>query len=403
MDSTNTKPITPTDALREPDHASMPVATSSTAASNQFDVNAILAEVEALAGIAAQAMGEPTTSAAPSHGAPEVASHEFASLEREIEALLRGSSSETSAAPEATASPIVSSATIVPVNTAATTSIAASAIRSDPIDPLIREINEILDDDNEAILKGSSGDVSQALRTVFDPRALSGQEEDVNRALIEAFGTSRSMAGTFSAGIVTNPVPKFEGISRSVPTRTFEEIAATSIARDTKVDYAGETPFEPAFPVVPIVDAAATNESVTAPISLPSPTLNLVPTASAVEQTPTPVLAAVVMVAKPTRDWLAPVRRAVCTSLPIIATFPLRACAFPMKIVPESGRQIVTIAALSMVLWVPVSWWLAHRTTSAQGIGRIEFPAPPASPAETSAAEKDDKKAASSSSKSSGH
>jgi hypothetical protein len=74
-----------------------------------------------------------------------------------------------------------------------------------------------------------------------------------------------------------------------------------------------------------------------------------------------------------------------------------------MKIVPESGRQIVTIAALSMVLWVPVSWWLAHRATSAQGIGRIEFPAPPASPAETSAAEKDDKKAASSSSKSSGH
>jgi len=42
--------------------------------------------------------------------------------------------------------------------------------------------------------------------------------------------------------------------------------------------------------------------------------------------------------------------------------------------VPAAARSYVGIAAISMTLWVPVAWWMAQRSASAPGIGRIEFP-----------------------------
>jgi hypothetical protein len=45
-----------------------------------------------------------------------------------------------------------------------------------------------------------------------------------------------------------------------------------------------------------------------------------------------------------------------------------------MRVVPAAARGYVGIAAISMTLWVPVAWWMAQRSASAPGIGRIEFP-----------------------------
>jgi hypothetical protein len=67
------------------------------------------------------------------------------------------------------------------------------------------------------------------------------------------------------------------------------------------------------------------------------------------------------------------------------AVLPVRLCALPMRFVPASARNYVTVAAVSMALWVPVAWWMAERSTHAPGIGRVEFPVASASDhAETS-------------------
>ena len=64
----------------------------------------------------------------------------------------------------------------------------AESLDAPPIDPLIQEIDAALADDADSLLKGTNGDIGAALKSVFDERALSGQEEEINRALIEAFG-----------------------------------------------------------------------------------------------------------------------------------------------------------------------------------------------------------------------
>ena len=88
--------------------------------------------------------------------------------------------------------------------------------KQEPIDPLLREIDAALADDADALLRDANGDIDSALRSVFDERALTGQEEEINRALIEAFGTSRVDRPSFA---ITNPLPNFEGAARELPAR----------------------------------------------------------------------------------------------------------------------------------------------------------------------------------------
>ena len=454
-----------------PDASTTPTQAPQPATDGLVDVEAILREVEALAGIAAKeaigvtdsatsptaSAGETSSSASSavptSGGAPTSATSstisnaagpilEVAALEREIESLLRGTSAATpaSAAP-ASATPVaVDPVTTVPAPTevAMTSNVPQAFAASDAepatepapvredvrtaafstpsVDPMLRELEEILDDSNDAVLRHADGSVDRALDTVFDPRALSGQEEDVNRALIEAFGTSRRSTSAFTStpAVVTNPVPRFEGISRAVPpdmasdpsassgavadapkgpNRTFEEIAAKSIARPTNAEYAGETPFEPAFPTVPpraataatvapVVEsiAARATDALTA-TDTPAPATPVVPAPAPTAKAPvamtSPVIEPAADIAAPAakrRFSLAPLLQRVGALLSSVALLPLQLCALPMRAVPAAARGYVGIAAISMTLWVPVAWWMAQRSASAPGIGRVDFP-----------------------------
>jgi hypothetical protein len=299
-------------------------------------------------------------------------------------------------------------------------------------DPMLREIEEILDDSNDAVLRRSEGSIDRALDTVFDPRALSGQEEDVHRALIEAFGTSRRPTPTFGGevAIVTNPAPRFEGISRavppeiastargatpsasdasSVPTRTFEEIAASSMARSSAPEYAGEKPFEPAFPSVPPIAPAVVDEhpiAVAMPVTTPIPAATVVATntppaaevpapSTGVSAPGTPPVSVAATSTTTDADRSTPEISAnsdeprrpsmIATLLArtgriiaSVALLPAQLCALPMRFVPANARNYVSVAAISMALWVPVAWWMAERSTQAPGIGRVEFPVAPA-------------------------
>jgi hypothetical protein len=465
------------------DAPAVPARESASAGDGLVDVEAILREVEALAGIAMQdaakesaAVGEPTSAiaappsahgvhadqpvarvetpnvdAAPLNSAPlNSAPLDIAALEREIESLLRGGSrsdAPIASSVVANADPIALSDSLAAMATeqastgdAVPTSVKPSeptasdvrstALRETSVDPMLREIKEILDDSNDAVLRRSEGSIDRALDTVFDPRALSGQEEDVHRALIEAFGTSRRTNTSFGSedAIVTNPVPRFEGTSRAMPPeiathprastpeaptapiRSFDEIVATSIARSTKPEYAGETPFEPAFPAVPPIAAsspAGAPAAANATAKAPTPESTVAAASVSATSSPTPIEApapapapavaqraasdesqraaadAPVVAANPTAGaqtaMIAGLLSRIGNLFASVAVLPVRLCALPMRFVPASARNYVTVAAVSMALWVPVAWWMAERSTHAPGIGRVEFPVASAS------------------------
>jgi hypothetical protein len=365
-----------TDALQPsaPVAASVPPAPQ---ASGQFDLNAIIAEVEALAKIAGVAT-------APVASTPMESS--VAALEREVEALMK---SATSTAPS------ISNADVV---TEQPVSIAESSLRIETCDPMLLELSGILDDTNESIINNAGGDLDSALRVVFDARALSGQDEDVNAALIEAFGTTRRVDAWRTTKLPTNPAPKFEGVAREIPSnvprdeygptsastpasstgpiRTFEEIGVRAAANEAAAEYAGETPFEPAFPVVSINDAPTVVVSATAAnnAALASSTPALV-TTTAVTPRPTHIVMLGALLKRGSRSVLALLLK--------LTALPLQLCALPMRFLPETAKQITTVAALSMVVVVPAAWWLAHNSAVTPGIGRVEFPKPAEAKAET--------------------
>jgi hypothetical protein len=305
-------------------------------------------------------------------------------------------------------------------------SIAAKAFEVEPIDPVQREIDATLADDTTALLDACGGDLDAALGSVFDPRVLAGQEEDINRALIEAFGSSRIAWRGSEPAVVTNPAPEFsdgpsramppgtarveldrratagaegpsspapEGLrvaggpaaaapgtapvaERPMPPRSFEELGAASIAREQAPEYAGETPFEPAFPAVPIVptEAAAEGSIVGSPV-LPTPDASATkattpasstgpaPSADGSSTTPSP-LAAPARPRPPSR--IGPLLRR-------LAQLPLVAAAAPMRVLPESARAYTGLVALTLLLMVPLAWWLAHAKAGARGVGPVTF------------------------------
>lgn len=379
MDSPNSN-LTVNPADRTADHTavmqlSAPVAASvppAPQASGQFDINAIIAEVEALAKLAGVAT-------APVASTPMDSS--VAALEREVEALMK---SATSTAPSMSNSDVVTEQPI---------SIAESSVRIETCDPMLLELSGILDDTNESIINNAGGDLDGALRVVFDARALSGQDEDVNAALIEAFGTTRRVDAWRTTKLPTNPAPKFEGVAREIPSnvprdecgptlastpvsstgpiRTFEEIGVRAAVNGAAAEYAGETPFEAAFPVVSINDAPTVVVSATAATNA-APALV---TTTAV----TPRLAHIVMLGALLKRG----SRSVLALLLKLTALPLQLCALPMRFLPETAKQITTVAALSMVVVVPAAWWLAHNSAVTPGIGRVEFPKPAEAKAET--------------------
>lgn len=337
----------------------------------QVDIDGILAEVEALTAKAAAAAVTPAADAP----APAMSKEEsdLASLEREIEALLSGKPAE----------PTVSAPSLSPTPAPATPptrAIALDALEERSVDPLVAEIDETLADDADALLRRSDGDIDRALATVFDARALGGQEEEVNRALIDAFGSSRVQRPSFQPPVVTNPAPKFEGVSREMPATSNPNASTASQAKPRiNVEYSGEKPFEPAFPKIDAISAAEAPPPMNAAAGADLAASAAMQAASAPAGIAAPAAAAAAPVipdvpaeAVPQGPgFLARLLAHAAALVRFTATLPLRACAFPMRFVPEGARTVVGIAAVTLVLWTPAAWWFAATRAKAPGVGPV--------------------------------
>ena len=350
--------------------------------------------------------------------APEAAGDDFSELEKQIQALLNGGAPESEApqsespqsgapqseAPQAFAAAEPSAASAATPSSAASAppvDLVRDALEQEPIDPLLREIDAALADDADALLRDANGDIDSALRSVFDERALTGQEEEINRALIEAFGTSRVDRPSFA---ITNPLPNFEGAARELPS----DIPRTEKARhdDTQPEAgAGATravqsndaavreapspkaPATTASPDISSVAAAAsaasattaapaeTSASVSAGTATNNPTTATATgtgaatsaTTSATTNPPSASAAAAAATASTGSSMLTATRTAIAT----LVALPLRALAAPARFMPAGARTIVGIAAITLVLWTPVAWWLAQNAARTPAVGPI--------------------------------
>lgn len=274
---------------------------------------------------------------------------DFAAMEREIESLLSGQ-------PEAE----------TPPQAAPQASVRDAALEAEPLDPLIKEIDAALADDADALLKGANGDIGEALRSVFDERALSGQEEEINRALIEAFGSSRVAAPAFVTPQITNPLPGFEGSARQIAVDLPREEPMQAAESAVPAPDASVSPI-PAAEAEAVVQATPVVESKSVAEPAPEPAPQTKPDSMKQDRSTT-------VEAKPdatTATTEAPRGRGS------LLVLPMRVLSAPMRSMPETGRVILSIAAITLALWTPVAWWLAHRSTQTPAVAPIVIkPAP---------------------------
>ena len=396
----------------------------------EVDVDKIVADALADVG----AMNAVAESAAP---AAPAASDDFSDLEKQIQALLNGGGAPVEATDVAAAateapsfdhaegqpsdqpsdqladpttgassepSPALNSAS----NPAPSADLVRDALEQEPVDPLLREIDAALADDADALLRGSNGDIDSALRSVFDERALTGQEEEINRALIEAFGTSRVERPSFA---VTNPLPDFEGAARELSPdiprddRERREAAPTSTAAAKlgaddatsgatgSAAHGAATPDSshataPAATTIATAAASASTNSVASPAtqlptptpaatSAPQPAANAAAsatttTATSASSSTTPnTTSAPTAPATPRSNPLTATTATAKTAIATLLALPLRALAAPARFMPASARTIVGIAAVTLVLWTPVAWWLAQKSAKTPLVGPI--------------------------------
>lgn len=290
--------------------------------------------------------------AAPSGSQPTM-DLDFAAMQAQIEALLGGGAEAAPAAEAPSAAPA--------------RDVRAESLDAPPIDPLIQEIDATLADDADSLLKGANGDIGAALKSVFDERALSGQEEEINRALIEAFGTSRVAAPSFSSPQVTNPLPGFDGAARKItPEIARDERRSTEVTAET----APITPApataknQPVSMAAPAESQAATHakpmEHATVSHAAPNPI-------SASEAAAPAAAASTSIEAKPGPSATAPRSSAIAS----LANLAARVLSAPMRAMPDSARVALSIAAITMAMWTPVAWWLAHRSTQTPAVAPI--------------------------------
>ncbi len=310
---------------------------------------------------------------------PAAASDDFSDLERQIQALLSGESVEADS--------------IQPVDR----KIAEQALEQASVDPLMQEIDAALSDDADSLLKDANGDIDSALRSVFDERVLSGQEEEVNRALIEAFGTSRAMVPSFASAAITNPLSNFDGAARELPSEVRREerdlqaanVVAPAPGVHAKADANSDAAFGASPEKAPDVSAAVATPTKAETLitnqtsaSAKSVDANIAGThAQPVDvSTMAPSVSALVVSGGDGAVRAAvPAGVAAKDAKPRIRLFftlislPLRALAAPMHAIPASARMMLSIATLTLVVWTPVAWWMANRAAQTPVVAPIRI------------------------------
>ena len=259
----------------------------------------------------------------------------------------------------------------------------------DQVGLLLKEINELLTHETNALLSSTNNLLGQALETIFDPQALAKKNEKIDKALAQALAKGKAGAPPAASikAPVTNPAPRFAGISRPMTadlSKTgLKPANASAIASGARAPLPTESGD---VPVVKIEEAPPEDgrpltskyeekpaEPEPAPTHEPAPVAEAAPAPAPVEAPkPQPKPAVAPKQQPKPKPEPEPVARAASgeDGQPSLI---LRIMAIPMRFVPEPAKLVVSAAALTMLFALPVAWVLAHRAASHSGIGPIDF------------------------------
>ena len=266
------------------------------------------------------------------------------------------------------------------------------------VDLLLKEINELLAHETNSLLTATNGLLGKALESIFDPKVLANKNQKIDKALAQALAGGKAGAGAPAIKApVTNPAPRFAGISRPMTadlSKTgLKSAAAPKVASGPRapLERPEEEPGAIKFGEAPKGDTGAfttrieegppEREEVTTieqaapaaekPAPEPEPVVEK-PKADAPAPAPEP---APKPAEKPKAE--APKEREPAPAPAEVPDFPqpliLKLLALPMRFVPEPSRLVVSAVALTMLFSAPVAWVLAHRAATTQGIGPIDF------------------------------
>ena len=276
------------------------------------------------------------------------------------------------------------------------------------VDLLLKEINELLAHETNSLLTATNGLLGKALESIFDPKVLANKNQKIDKALAQALAGGK--AGAAAPAIkapVTNPAPRFAGISRPMTadlSKTgLKSAAAPKVASGPRapLERPEEEPGAIKFGEAPKGDTGAfttrieegppEREEVTTieqaapaaekPAPEPEPVVEKPKAeapAPAPEPAPKPAEKPKAEAPKPeTPKAEAPKEREPAPAPAEVPDFPqpliLKLLALPMRFVPEPSRLVVSAVALTMLFSAPVAWVLAHRAATTQGIGPIDF------------------------------
>lgn len=250
------------------------------------------------------------------------------------------------------------------------------------VDPLLAEIDAALADDADSLVARANGDVRDALENVFDEGALAGLDDEINRALIEAFGTSRLESPTYltdPSARISNRIGEFGGVSKQLPPDTELDIVDA-------VPTPGATPTTNAQPSTTAIPSthnapviAPTIESVVVTEEAAAETTRVAGDAVATIES-TPLALEEVVVALPDSSVSPkqepPTPEVVLGAVPrapsrILATL-VAALLLPARVLTRDPiQQVLAALALATFLAVPIAWYSAWRQSRAPAVGRV--------------------------------
>ncbi len=276
---------------------------------------------------------------------------------------------------------------------------AAAQSREDLVAPLLKEINEILSHETNALLSSTNGLLGKTLESIFDPKTLARKHEKIDKALAQAL--SKNKVGMPKAApkpaAPTVPAPRMAPKAAEDAPKVVEEKRTEGSAGSVKVE-AGPEQVDSVLKVEAAAEQGATVIKVEAAADEGTGSIKV---EAAPEQTeakvtvekapaePEPVAKAQPEPEKPAEIKLEKPKEqpkeqpkpkpkegeaaAVADDAPRGPSLLVRILSYPMRFVPENAKLIVSAFALTMLFAMPVAWALAMRSANYDGIGPIDF------------------------------
>jgi hypothetical protein len=276
---------------------------------------------------------------------------------------------------------------------------AGAQSRDDLVAPLLKEINEILSHETNALLSSTNGLLGKTLESIFDPKTLAKKHEKIDKALAQAL--SKNKVGMPKAApkpaAPAVPAPRMAPKAAEEAGKVVEEKRTDEASGSVKVE-AGPEQVESVLKVEAVAEQAdtvlkveaapeevagsikveAAPEQVEAKVTVEKAPVEAEPAAKPEPEQEKP---AEIKLEKPKEQPKEqPKQKSKDADAAALAddadkgpSLLVRILSYPMRFVPENAKLIVSALALTMLFAMPVAWALAMRSAAYEGIGPIDF------------------------------